>query len=460
MCAMKKIPLMTTATLFGVLTVHAASENSKAEQPNFIIINCDDLGFGDLACFGHPTIKTPHLDQMAAEGQKWSSFYVSASVSSPGRAGLLTGRLGVRTGMYGDKRRVLFPNSPKGLPQSEVTIAKLLQTNGYNTACIGKWHVGHKPESMPLQHGFDYFYGSPFSNDMSKKEQAKIGNKNYPFEYPIYDQEKIVETDPDQTQITKRLMQKTISYIETNKEKPFFIYLAQPMPHFPVYASKEFQGKSARGLYGDCVEELDWSVGEILKTLKENNLDKNTLVIFTSDNGPWLSYKELGGSAGHLREGKASICEGGFRVPCIMWGGMVEPAHITDMGSTLDFLPTFCEMANIDLPTDRTYDGVSLNNVITHNDPSNRELFYFYRGSDLYAMRKGDYKIFFSYKSGYGSDAKKVYDVPHLYNIAHDPEERYNIANKHMDVVNELKAHAKDYLENTKKAPALFDLKE
>lgn len=337
---------------------------STPTKPNIIIINCDDMGYGDLSCFGSPTTKTPNLDKMALEGQKWSSFYVSASVSSPSRAGLLTGRLGVRTGMYGDKKGVLFPDSPGGMPAEEQTIPELLKQAGYTTACIGKWHLGHLPQYMPLQHGFDYFYGMPFSNDMSRKEQMKLGNKNYPYELVVYEQEKEVEREPDQTQLTKRLTEVATRYIRSHQKHPFFLYLAHPMPHFPVYASSRFQGTSDRGEYGDAIEELDWSVGEILQTLRQLGLDQNTWVVFTSDNGPWLPYKQAGGSAGPLRDGKNSHCEGGFRVPCIMWGGMVKPGHITQMGSTLDLLPTCCEMAGIDLPAGVELDGVSLLNVL------------------------------------------------------------------------------------------------
>lgn len=389
---------MIPLSLIGVETGAA----STATKPNIIIINCDDMGYGDLSCFGSPTTKTPNLDRMALEGQKWSSFYVSASVSSPSRAGLLTGRLGVRTGMYGDKKGVLFPDSPGGFPAKELTITELLKQAGYETACIGKWHLGHLSEYMPLQHGFDYFYGVPFSNDMSRKEQIKLGNKNYPYELVVYEQDKEIEREPDQTQLTKRLTEVATKYIRSHQKSPFFLYLAHPMPHFPVYASTRFQGVSDRGKYGDTIEELDWSVGEILQTLRQLGLDKNTWVVFTSDNGPWLSYKQAGGSAGPLRDGKNSHCEGGFRVPCIMWGGMVKPGHITQMGSSLDLLPTCCEMVGVNLPAGIQLDGVSLLNVLQDNlADSKREEFFFYRGSLLYAVRKGKYKLHYMNKSYY-----------------------------------------------------------
>ncbi len=206
------------AVCFLTITAHA-QENKK---PNIIIINCDDMGYGDLSCFGNPTIKTPNLDRMAIQGQKWSCFYVASPVSSPSRAGLLTGRMGIRTGMYGDHRGVLFPNSPEGLPSTELTIADILRKNGYQTACIGKWHLGHHKESLPLQHGFDYFYGFPFSNDMSRREQIKMGNKKYPYEYIVYEQEKIIDKEPEQYTLTQKVTKASIRYITRHKDKPFF----------------------------------------------------------------------------------------------------------------------------------------------------------------------------------------------------------------------------------------------
>jgi len=433
---------------------------ANAEQkPNFIIINCDDMGYGDMGCFGHPTIKTPELDRMAYEGQRWTSFYVAASVSSPSRSGLMTGRLGIHTGMYGDKRVVLFPDSPKGLPKEELTMATILKNEGYNTACFGKWHLGHKPEAMPWSRGFDEFYGIPYSNDMSQKEQKNVyGNKNYKYPLPFYENDKVLEFEPDQTQFTKRLTIRAVQYIREQTEKPFFLYLAHPMPHVPVYASEKFQNTSKRGQYGDVIEEIDWSVGQILKTLKEKNLDKNTLVIFTSDNGPWLTFKENGGSAGLLKDGKNSTYEGGFRVPCIMWGAMLKPGVISEMGSTLDLLPTFCEMANIKLPSDRKYDGFSLYPTLTKQENIKREYYYFYRGSELYAVRKGKYKIHFMTKQAYGPGKKIILKTPLLYNIEEDPEERYDIADKYPEIVKELEAYTQQYKAHETIKESIFDL--
>lgn len=443
-------------TLFSAAIVMPPAVAS--ERPNIIIINCDDMGYGDLSCFGNPVTKTPHLDRMAVEGQKWSSFYVSASVSSPSRAGLLTGRLGVRTGMYGNRRGVLFPNSPGGLPASEVTLPELLRQAGYGTACIGKWHLGHLPEYMPLRHGFDYFYGLPFSNDMSRREQRKAGNANYPYELVVYEQEQEVEREPDQTQLTRKMTEKTLQYIRNHRDRPFFIYLAHSMPHFPVYASVQFQGVSDRGRYGDAVEELDWSVGEILKTLRSEGLDKRTLVVFTSDNGPWLSYREEGGSAGPLRDGKNSHCEGGFRVPCIMWGGMVSAGHVTRMGSSLDLLPTCCELAGMKLPDSLQLDGVSLAGVLRNSKAdSPRNTFFFYRGSELYAVRMGRYKLHYMHRSAYGGEKPVVFEKPKLYDLGTDVAEKYDIAARHPEVVRQIDELARKHKAAVQVAPSIFD---
>lgn len=454
---MKSVQLLLVGTAF----VWTGGCGYAKEKPNIILINCDDMGYGDLSCFGNPSIKTPHIDRMAYEGQKWSSFYVSSSVSSPSRAGLLTGRLGVRTGMYGDKRGVLFPDSPEGLPDSELTIPELLKEAGYHTACIGKWHLGNREGYRPLDHGFEYFYGMLFSNDMSRKEQAKLGNIHYPYELVVYEQEKEVEREPEQTQLTSRLTEKAVHYIQAHQKESFFLYLAHPMPHFPVYSSADFQGVSDGGDYGDTIEELDWSVGKILHTLKETGLAKNTLVVFTSDNGPWLPYKERAGSSGPLKDGKNSHYEGGFRVPCVIWGGMVTPGHITQMGSTLDLLPTFCELAGVKLPSDRVYDGTSLVGVLQNSKAlSPRDEFYFYRGSLLYAVRKGKYKLQYMDKSAYGKDKVIVYDTPKLYDLGADPEERYDIAVAHPEVVREINRMVADHQHSFRIAESIFDKKE
>ena len=361
--------------LLAVLLIFIAASCQQAEktvdrQPNFIIIFADDMGYGDVASYGHPTIRTTNLDRMASQGQKWTNFYTAASVCTPSRAGLLTGRLPIRSGMVSNKKRVLFPDSKGGLPQSENTIAKLLKQADYKTACIGKWHLGHLPEFLPTSHGFDSYFGIPYSNDMDR-----IGGAGYieacknpegeNFNVPLMRDEDIIERPAFQPTIIQRYTSETVRFIEENQKDPFFIYLAHNMPHVPLYPSDQFKGKSERGIYGDVIEEIDWSVGQILESLERTGLDKNTMVIFTSDNGPWLMFQEHGGSAGLLRDGKGSTFDGGMRVPSLFyWNGTIKPAMVIDNGTTMDLLPTICSLAGVKLPNDRKYDGYDLSPVL------------------------------------------------------------------------------------------------
>jgi arylsulfatase A len=353
---------------------------SATQKPNVIVIFADDMGYGDISCYGHPTIKTPHLDRLAYEGQKWTNFYASSSVCTPSRAGLLTGRLPIRSGMCSSKRRVLFQDSEGGLPQTEITIARSLKQKNYNTACIGKWHLGHLEGFQPLDHGFDYYFGIPYSNDMDRPEGVNAREVcNNPdikyFNVPLIRNREIIERPADQNTITKRYTEEAIGFIRKNKQSPFFVYLAHSMPHVPLFASENFKGSSMRGLYGDVIQEIDWSVGQIVKTLNEEGLDKNTLVIFTSDNGPWLVFNENGGSAGLLREGKGTSYEGGMREPAIFWWpGKIVPNVIQQVGSTLDLFPTINKIAGIDIPGDRLYDGYDISDVLFNHGHTKREI--------------------------------------------------------------------------------------
>ena len=289
---------MAKATLLCLaLPLFGATAEPK---PNVVVIFCDDMGYGDVGCFGNENIRTPHLDRMAAEGQRWTDFYVAASVCTPSRAGLLTGRLPIRNGMCSSKRRVLFPNSKGGLPPEEFTIAEGLKSVGYATACVGKWHLGHLPKFLPTRQGFDTYFGIPYSNDMDRVADRKLGRKMWTdpkVEYwnvPLLRDEKVVERPADQTTITRRYTEEAIKFIKANREKPFFVYLAHSMPHVPLFRSKEFAGRNkARGLYGDVIEEIDWSVGQVLQTLRDEGLAEKTLVVFTSDNGPWLTSVDV-----------------------------------------------------------------------------------------------------------------------------------------------------------------------
>ena len=423
----------------------------KSRKPNFVIVFCDDLGYGDLGCYGHPTIRTPHLDRMAAEGQKWTNFYVGASVCTPSRAALLTGRLPIRSGMCSDRRRVLFPDSAKGLPESEVTLAEGLKTQGYATACIGKWHLGHLPPYLPTNNGFDYYFGIPYSNDMDrvggpKGREAFWDPKSEYWNVPLMRNEEVIERPANQNTITKRYAEEAVRFIEQNKDKPFFVYLANSMPHVPLFASGKFDGTSDRGLYGDVIEEIDWSVGQVLDTLRREGLAEDTCVVFTSDNGPWLIFDEHGGSAGLLREGKGCTFEGGMREPCIMWWpGTIEPAVIHDMGATMDLYTTMLKLAGAEVPSDRVVDGLDLRPILFGKGRSPRDTMFYYRGAQLYAARKGPYKAHFITKPAYGRGGAEKHDPPLLYHLGHDPSEKYNVAKDHPQAIAEIQKAVEEH---------------
>ena len=304
------------------------------------------MGYGDLGVFGHPTIKTPHLDKMAFEGAEvgptfmWLHRFVRQVVQDCLQEGCL-----FASGMCSDKRRVLFPDSNGGLPQNEITIARALKENGYHTAAIGKWHLGHKSPYLPTDHGFDSYFGIPYSNDMDKVEKTShftlAENERYQaYNVPLMRDKEIIERPADQRTITKRYTEEAVSKIKNLKDGPFFIYLAHSLPHIPLFRSKEFKDTSLAGFYGDVIEEIDWSVGRILKTLKEEGVAENTLVVFTSDNGPWHIFKTHGGSAGLLRGAKGGTFEGGMREPTVFWWpGHIKTGVVTDMGTTMDLLP-------------------------------------------------------------------------------------------------------------------------
>ena len=423
----------------GLSTVDAATD-----KPNVVIIFTDDMGYGDVGIYGHPTIRTPNIDRMAAEGQKWTQFYTAASVCTPSRAGLLTGRLPIRSGMCSDVRGVLFPDSSGGLPVDELTLAEALKHLGYATACIGKWHLGHLPDHLPMNHGFDSYFGIPYSNDMDRlpgidREKQMDPRVEY-WNVPLMRDTDIIERPADQTTITKRYTEKAVRFIRDSKEGPFFLYLAHSMPHIPLFASEAFQGKSRRGLYGDVIEEIDWSVGQVLQALREAGLAENTLVIFTSDNGPWQMYDEQGGSAGLLRGGKATTWEGGMRVPGVFWWPKtIAPGVIDELGSTMDIFTTVCQLTGAEIPDDRIIDGLDIRPVLFGNGAGPREGLIYYKRRTIQAVRKGSFKMHL-----WTTDVDQIYspsiqqDPPLLYNLDHDPSERFNIASDHPEVVAEL----------------------
>ncbi len=420
------------------------------KKPNFVIIFADDLGYGDLACYGHPTIRTPNLDRMAAEGQRWTDFYVGASVCTPSRSALLTGRLPIRSGMCSDVRRVLFPDSSGGLPQNEITLAEALKPQGYTSACIGKWHLGHLPQYLPTNNGFDYYFGLPYSNDMDRVGgQGREAFKNPKVEYwnvPLMRNTEIIERPADQNTLTKRYTEEAVRFIERSKDRPFLLYLAHTMVHVPLFRSKDFQGRSPRGLYGDAVEEIDWSVGRILDTLRREGLAENTLVVFTSDNGPWLTFNLLGGSAGLLREGKGCTFEGGMREPCIAWWpGTIRPTVVREIGCTMDLFTTMVKLAGGEVPSDRIIDGLDLSPVLFAKGPSPRKTVFFYRGVRLYAVRKGPFKAHFITQSAYGNDGPVKHDPPLLYNLDHDPSEQYDVAQYQPKVIADIQKEVAEH---------------
>ncbi|WP_417384863.1 sulfatase [Gimesia sp.] len=455
------------ATLFALFSLLSSTHGIyAAPKPNVIVIYADDLGYGDLACFGHPTIKTPALDQMAAEGMKFTQFYSAAPVCTPSRAALMTGRYPIRSGMCSDKRRVLFPNSGGGIPASEVTLAEALKAAGYQTACVGKWHLGHLPQFLPTSNGFDSYFGIPYSNDMDRIADRKLGRSIFLkpevkyWNVPLMRDQEIVEQPADQTTITKRYTEGTIKLIQQYKKQPFFIYLAHNMPHVPLFRSKEFQDQSRRGLYGDVIEEIDWSVGQILEELKTQGLDQNTIVWFCSDNGPWLIFNEQGGSAGLLRDGKGSTWEGGMREPTLAWW----PGHIPsgsvsqELGSTLDIYTTSIKLAGGNVPTDRVVDGVDLTPVLLEGGNSPREIMAYYRGTKLMALRKGPWKAHFITKPAYGNEPFQEHNPPVLYHLEHDPSEKYDVAKNHPNVIKELKAAAEQFQKTVKPVPSQLEI--
>lgn len=426
--------------LFNFWSFYGFQNNNS---PNYIVIFVDDMGYGDLGVYGNPTISTPHLDKMAYEGQKWTQFYSAASVCTPSRAALLTGRLPVRSGMASSKNPVLFPNSLSGLPATELTLAEKLKEKNYKTAIVGKWHLGHTKNYLPNNHGFDYYFGIPYSNDMDK-----INNNNYWSEYenkelssdsynvPLMENFDIIERPVDQTTITSRYVDKTLQLINNYKNDNFFIYLSHNLPHIPLYASKRFLGKSKRGLYGDVIEEIDYGVGLIINELKKLNLDKKTIVVFTSDNGPWLVYKSHSGSAGLLRNGKGTTWEGGVRVPTIFWGANIKPGLINEIGSTLDIYTTFLALAKIDTQKNMIVDGYDLSETLLRKKESQRDEMFFYKGDELFAVRLGDFKLHLK-TTDWFKEPKK-HNPPLLFNLNIDPSEKFNISSKNPEKVKEI----------------------
>ncbi len=443
-----------------VITNSAIAQNSDSATPNIIIIFTDDQGYSDVGVYGAKDFTTPNLDQMAADGIRFTDFYVAQPVCSASRTALLTGCYPNRLGITG----ALGPNATHGLNADEITLAELCKSKGYATAIYGKWHLGHRKPFLPTRHGFDHFYGIPYSNDMwplhpdlvKLPDAAAKRKRGYP-NLPIFEDEQIVDTEvthEDQNQFTTTFTDRAVAFIDANKDQPFFLYLPHPMPHVPLHVSEKYKSKSAKGLYGDVISEIDWSVGQILKALKRNGLEENTLVIFMSDNGPWLSYGDHSGSTGPLREGKGTTFEGGVRVPCIMrWVGKIPAGSVChEPMMTIDILPTIAKFIGADLPQ-RKIDGRDASALVlaTENATSPQQAYYFYyHRNDLQAIRSGRWKLHFPHKYrsmggrelGSGGTPGK-YDNNRktgleLYDLVVDIGESRNVADAHPEIVKQL----------------------
>ncbi len=448
----------TTAALFVFVAFQPAFLTAADRSPNFIIVFCDDMGYADIGPFGAEGYATPNLDRMAREGMKFTDFYAGRSFCTPSRAALMTGCIPTRVGIGGN----FGPHSTTGLNPDEVTIAEVLKQKGYATACFGKWHLGHLPQFLPLNQGFDEFFGIPYSNDMwpyhPNVRHLPMAEriKRWPH-LPLYEGTKIVNPQimpKDQVQLTTRLFERAVQFVSQHKDEPFFVYLPSPQPHVPLFVSDKYRGKTSRGLFGDVISEIDWGVGQIIATLKKHGIDDNTCMIFTSDNGPWLLYGDHAGSAKPLREGKGTNFEGGFREPCLMrWPGNIPPGTVcSEVAGTIDLLPTFARLAGAPLPPNKI-DGKDIASLMfgIPGAESPHEVFYHYDGANrLMALRSGKWKLMFP--QTYGSPIGGTDGIPgqnrrkrielSLFDLENDIGETTNVADQHPDVVDRLKRYA------------------
>lgn len=433
---------MAMAGLAAAAYSRTARTQAPKRPPNFVIIFTDDQGYNDVGCFGSKRIKTPNLDRMAAEGARLTSFYSAAPVCTPSRAALLTGCYPQRVGLAaiprtegdpeGPPHHVMRQTSPFGLHPDEITLAELLKAKGYATGCIGKWHLGHLAPFLPPHHGFDYFFGLPYSNDM-------------PPVYLIRGTETI-EEDVNQETLTERYTEEAIGFIRRHKDQPFFLYVPHTMPHVPLFVSDRFRGKSEGGLYGDVIETIDWGIGQILGTLKQLGLDEDTLVLFTSDNGPWYVKGEDSGNATPWRAGKGTTYEGGMRVPCIVrWPGHIPAGLVSDeITATMDVFPTFAHLAGAHVPQDRIIDGKNIWSILSEPGAKTpHEVYYYYFGNELHAVRSGNWKLRLETtlrdEDIYRRIPNRETPMPEaLYNLEVDPGEQKSVRKDHPDIVKRL----------------------
>ncbi len=409
--------------------------DQQAPQPNIILINCDDLGYGDLGCYGSTRNKTPHLDRMAAEGIKFTDFYMGSPVCSPSRSAMLTGCYPPRIGMADfEGRWVLFPGQALGLNPNEITVAKLLKEKGYATKIVGKWHCGDQPEFLPTRHGFDSYYGIPYSNDMGIQFEDDI----YP-PLPLLRDEEVIQAQPDQAALTERYVEESIRFIRANRDQPFFLYFAHMYVHVPIYPPARFLAESENGRYGAGVQTIDWSVGILLYELKRLGLDENTLVIFTSDNGS--RARDEGGSNAPLRAYKGTTWEGGQRVPCIMrWPGQIPAGAISnELTTAMDLCPTLAGLGGATMPTDRMIDGKDIRPLMRAEAGavSPHAAFFYYIMNHLMAVRVGKWKL---HVSEFVWPDRKLAPIAALYDLETDIGETTNLYAQHPDIVAELEA--------------------
>ena len=439
--------------LLVLVSVCSAISRGENTKPNFVIIFADDQGYGDLGCFGSTKIETPNIDQMAKEGRRFTNFMVASPVCTPSRAALLTGCYPKRIGMH---QHVLFPASTRGLNPTEHTIADQLKSLGYATACFGKWHLGHHPETLPQQNGFDTYLGIPYSNDMNHPDNK--GKPRVPsddlwrdqesavtkWNTPLMENEKIVELPVDQRTVTRRYTDRAIDFIEQHKEEPFFVYLPHSMPHIPLYVPEDAYDPDPANAYTCVIEHIDAEVGRLMNTIRKLKLSDNTYVIYTSDNGPWLQFKNHGGSAGPLREGKGTTFEGGQRVPCVMWGPGRIPAgtECGDVVATIDMLPTIAALTNSQLPVGRKIDGMDMSHKIlnTDGDANRDEYLYYTSQGQIEGIRHGKWKLLVKAQRRNRNRKKAPAAKPtiHLFDLAADVGEQNNLAQDQADIVGRL----------------------
>ena len=434
--------VFASSWLLFICTCSAAA--ADASRPNVVLIFPDDLGYGDVGCYGAKGYATPNIDRLAKEGVRFTDFYVAQAVCSASRAALLTGRYSNRVGILG----ALGPGAKNGIKPEELTLAEVFKSRGYATAIYGKWHLGDHDPHLPTDNGFDEYFGLPYSNDMWPNHPT---DKRYP-PLPLYDGKNVIRTQPDQRMLTTWYTEHAVSFIEKNRDRPFFLYVPHSMPHVPLHVSDKFAGKTTRGLFGDVIEEIDWSVGEILGALKRNGLEENTLVMFMADNGPWLSYGNHAGSAGSLREGKGTTFEGGVREPAIFrWPGKLPAGAVChEPAMTIDVLPTMAKRIGASLPPDLVLDGKDIWPLVSARAGarSPHDALYFFWDRELQAVRSGKWKLHFPHAYRTMTEVTGAGGKPGnyrqerlglaLYDLEADPGETKDVAPDHADVVQRL----------------------